>query len=139
MHVLDHFEKEYPEDDRPRKAIAACRRWARTGVFHMADIRKASLSAHAAARKAKAEGHDAACFAARAAGHSVATAHVHTHAFGPSFYALKAVAAADPAHAEADMAREHDWQSRRIPKGLMKIWREWESRRNSPAANAHAS
>src|SRR3989344_70318 len=51
--VLPFFEKAYPNDKRPRKAIEACRTWVRTGIFKMADIRKASLNAHAAARKAK--------------------------------------------------------------------------------------
>ena len=44
--VLAFFEKAYPKDDRPRKAIEACRAWVRTGVFKMAEIRKASLAAH---------------------------------------------------------------------------------------------
>jgi hypothetical protein len=30
----------------------------------------------------------------------------------------KAIAAADPAHAEANVAKELDWQSRRIAKNL---------------------
>jgi hypothetical protein len=34
--VLPFFEKAYPKDDRPRKAIEACRTWVRTGVFKMA-------------------------------------------------------------------------------------------------------
>ncbi|MDO8480576.1 MAG: hypothetical protein Q7S65_02035, partial [Nanoarchaeota archaeon] len=76
--VLPFFEKARPKDDRPRKAIEACRTWARTGVFTMAGIRAASLAAHAAARDAK--GSDLACFAARAAGQAVATAHVPEHA-----------------------------------------------------------
>src|SRR5271170_6005290 len=77
-HVLPRFEKAYPNDHRPRKAIKACRQWIRTGVFKMADIRGASLAAHAAARQAKQNA--AACFAARAAGQAVATAHVPQHA-----------------------------------------------------------
>jgi len=30
-HVLPYFEKECPEDDRPRKAIEEARRWVREG------------------------------------------------------------------------------------------------------------
>ena len=41
--VLPFFEKSYPNDNRPRKAIEVCRTWVRTGVFRMADIRGASL------------------------------------------------------------------------------------------------
>ena len=114
--VLPFFEKAYPQDDRPRKAIQACRTWVQTGVFKMAEIRGASLAAHAAARQAK-ENH-AAAFAARAAGQAVATAHVPQHAFGGAYYALKAIAAADPVHAERNVAKEHNWQARHIPTKL---------------------
>jgi hypothetical protein len=114
--VLPFFEKAYPEDDRPRRAIEACRTWASIGVFHMAEIRGASLAAHAAAREAK--GNDAAHFAARAAGQAVATAHVPQHAFGAAYYALKAVTAADPANAGVTVSRERDWQSQRLPEDL---------------------
>lgn len=114
--VLPFFEKAYPKDDRPRKAIEVCRTWVRTGVFKMADIRGASLAAHAAAREAKEN--NAAFFAARAAGQAVATAHVPQHAFGGAYYALKAIAAADPANAEVKIAKERNWQSRCLPKNL---------------------
>ena len=114
--VLPLFERTYPGDDRPRSAIEACRTWVRTGVFTMAGIRGASLAAHAAARDAK--GNDAACFAARAAGQAVATAHVPQHAYGGAYYALKAVAAADPGNAGVNVAREWEWQAERLPGGL---------------------
>ncbi len=125
--ALPFFEKTRPGDGRPRMAIEACRTWIRTGEFHMAEIRGASLEAHAAAREAK--GDDAACFAARAAGQAVATAHVPEHAFGAAYYALKAVAAADPADARAGISRELGWQSLRLPENLGKRWQEWQSRR----------
>jgi hypothetical protein len=114
--VLPFFEKAYPKDDRPRKAIEACRTWVRTGVFTMVEIRGASLAAHAAARAAKEN--KAAFFAARAAGQAVATAHVRQHAFGGAYYALKAIAAADPAQAEATVAKERNWQVRHSPTKL---------------------
>ena len=125
--VLPFFEKAYMKDDRPRKAIEACRTWVRTGVFKMADIRKASLAAHAAAREAKEN--NAACFAARAAGQAVATAHVPQHAFGAAYYALKVVAAANSANAEVKIAKELNWQSRRLPKNLRQGWQDWRLRR----------
>ncbi|TAJ45634.1 putative immunity protein [Methanofollis fontis] len=109
--VLPHFERAYPGDDRPRSAIETCRRWVRTGVFRMAEIRGSSLAAHAAAREAK--GNDPAVYAARAAGQAVATAHVPQHAYGAAYYALKAVAAAG-----GDAAGERDWQSERLLAGL---------------------
>jgi hypothetical protein len=114
--VLPIFENACPGDDRPRKAIEACRTWVRTGENKMAAIRGASLSAHAAARDAQEN--PPACFAARAAGQAVATAHVPQHAFGAAYYALRAIAAADPAHAEAIVAEELARQIGRAPKSL---------------------
>jgi hypothetical protein len=114
--VLTMFENVCPKDERPRAALAACRAWVRTGVFSMDVIRKASLGAHAAARGVIEN--DAACFAARAAGQAVATAHVTQHAYGGALYALKAIAAAHPASAEAKVAKQLNWQSRRLPEHL---------------------
>lgn len=114
--VLPLFDRVHPTDRRPRDAIDACRRWVDTGVFSMVDIRGASLAAHAAARSAT--GDDPACFAARAAGQAVATAHVPQHAFGGSYYALKALAAANPQDAETAVRDEHEWQMNRLPEVL---------------------
>jgi len=114
--VLPLFEAISPADGRPHRAIEACRAWVETGVFRMVDIRGASLAAHAAARDAE-EG-SAARFAARAAGQAVATAHVPQHAYGAAYYALKAVAAANPANAVAGVAAEREWQAARLPEGL---------------------
>lgn len=107
--VMPFFEENFPEDPRPRNAISALRAWIDTGVFRMADIRRASLASHAAAREA---GEDtAARSAARAAGQAVATAHVKTHSPGAALYAQQAVfRASDPAGTEAAVARERDWQ-----------------------------
>jgi hypothetical protein len=87
--VLPLFESQFPNDDRPRKAIEAARAWAR-GEIRVGEARTAALAAHAAARDAAA--HPAACAAARSAGHAAATAHVVTHARAVSLYADKAVA-----------------------------------------------
>lgn len=90
--VLPLFERERPDDERPRLAIEAIRAWARgKRELGMAEVRKLSLGAHAAARAARS---GAARFAARAAGHAVATWHVPTHALGAPLYAAKARAAA---------------------------------------------
>ncbi len=114
--VLPFFEKAFPNDDRPRKAIDTCRMWVRTGMFKMTVIRGASLSAHAAAREAKEN--EPAFFAARAAGQAVATAHVPQHAFGGAYYALKAIASADSVNAEVNVAKERDWQAGRLLEHL---------------------
>ncbi len=117
--VLTFFEKEFPKDCQPRKAIDECRTFAQTGICKMADIRKASLAAHTSARKAKEE--TAARFAARAAGQAVAAAHVTQHAFGAAYYALKAVLADDPDNAESKVVKERNWQLRKCPKNLRQI------------------
>ena len=109
-HVLPCFEEKHHGDDRPRKAIEACRQWVATGVFRMADIRKASLDAHAAAREAKEEDARA---AAHAAGQAVATAHVPTHALGSALYGIRA-AAAHSGNADDGLIRERDWQLERL-------------------------
>jgi len=91
MTVLRLFEAERPRDTRPRDAIVAIRAWAQgRRQLGMRATRRLSLDAHAAARAARSE---AARFAARAAGHAVATWHVPTHALGAPLYAEKARAA----------------------------------------------
>jgi hypothetical protein len=114
--VLPFFLQAYPDDDRPRIAIETCRAYVRTGVFRMAEIRGASLAAHAAAREAKEN--EAACFSARAAGQAVATAHIPQHALGSAYYALKTVAAAFPTKAGDKIAEEQEWQVQHLPEHL---------------------
>lgn len=93
-HVLYYFEKKYPKDDRPRKAIEAGRAWAR-GEIPVGEARSAALAAHAAARDAK---ESVARAVARSAGHAAGTAHVAGHAVHAANYAAEA------------SANERDWQ-----------------------------
>ena len=86
--ILSNFEEKYPKDNRPRKALHIAQAWSR-GEVSIADVRAASLAAHAAARKAKTEDENDACYVARAAGHVVAIAHVSKHAKGVTFYIAK--------------------------------------------------
>nr|AQS31978.1 hypothetical protein [uncultured archaeon]AQS32273.1 hypothetical protein [uncultured archaeon] len=107
--VLPYFESKYPKDDRPRVAIETGRAWAKTGVFRMAVIRKASLDSHSAARDVKDD--DIARSAARSAGQAVATAHVSTHALAAAVYAATAVRDATlPVNANAAITKEREWQ-----------------------------
>ena len=107
--VLPYFEKKYPKDKRPRKAIEILKDWIRTGEFKMSVIRKASLDSHASAREAGED--NAARSAARAAGQAVATAHVTTHSIGAAIYALQAIhRASKPSDADSAVAKERDWQ-----------------------------
>ena len=115
-HVLPYFEKIYPEDDRPRKAIEAARAWVR-GDLPMVDAREAAFASHAAARDARNE---ASKTAARAAGHAAATAHVADHARHAAAYAVKAVASAEIT-GDNLISMERDWQFGRLPKHLRSI------------------
>jgi hypothetical protein len=112
--VLPFFEAAYPQDKRPRQALEVGKTWIKTGIFKMSDIRGASLAAHAAARNAK--DNEAACFAARAAGQAVATAHVTQHAYGGAYYALKAVIAAY--QDEKKVTKAYNWQKKNLPQHL---------------------
>lgn len=117
--VLPYFTDSIPEDDRPAQALRTLQAWIETGTFRMADIRTASLDAHAAAR---AIGEDTpARSVARAAGQAVATAHAAGHAPASARYAQQAVfRAADEAEAEAAVKRERDWQYAHLLKLLDK-------------------
>lgn len=79
----------------------------------MADVRKVSLDAHAAARNAGE--FTPARSAARAAGQAMATAHAPRHALAAAIYAATAVRDATPSpDAEAATLRERQWQYRHL-------------------------
>lgn len=104
--VLSLFEDAKPGDGRPKAAISAARRWA-SGKLSMADARKASVAAHAAARDA---GSAPAREAARSAAHAAASAHEPTNARHAANAAIKAVIAA-----EGDDVAEEKWQDDNAP------------------------
>ena len=85
--ALPIFEKKYPKDDRPRKAIETTRLWAR-GKATIEEVRSAAYAAYAA--YAAADAADAAAAAADAAADAADAAY--------------AAAAADAAYAAADAA-----------------------------------
>ncbi|NBD08935.1 putative immunity protein [Corallococcus silvisoli] len=119
-HVLPLFERTFPEDHRPRRAIEAARAWER-GELVMGEARAAAFAAHAAARDASA--HAAACAAARAAGHAAATAHVASHAPHAATYAATAAALGlSEAHGAAEATtRERAWQRQQLPEHLQSV------------------
>ena len=113
--VLPYFEQKYPEDFRPRKALETLQTWINTGVFKMAEVRKAALASHTAARETGED--NAARSAARAAGQAVATAHVPTHSMGSAIYALQAVhRATNSTDGDAAVGREREWQYQHLIK-----------------------
>lgn len=110
--VLDKYSK----DNRPRRAIETIRNCVKTDTPKISIIRKISLDAHAAAREMKEN--NSACFAARSADQAVATAHVTQHAFGASWYALKAIKETNP----EKLKEEYNWQLNQLPEHLRKIF-----------------
>lgn len=116
-HVLAFFETQHPDDDRPHRAIAQARAWAR-GEITMTQAREAAYAAHDAARSASG----AAKEAARAAGHAVATAHMADHELGASAYAIRAVRAATPdAQRDAAGRAERAWQRAQLPAAVREL------------------
>ena len=108
--VLKYFEKNFPQDIRPREAIAAARAWAR-GEIKMMAARKCAIASHAAARDAEKNPESEA--AARSAGHAAATAHVGRHAFAASTYALSAIRDASSSsdyEINQQIDKERKWQ-----------------------------
>lgn len=121
--LLPFFEEQYPADDRPRLAIEAGRIWVRTGTFKMADIRKASLDSHTAAREA--EDYSSARSAARAAGQAVAAAHAAGHAIAAAVYAVTAIRdGAEASDADSAVKTEREWQYHHLLDLIEAGWAE---------------
>ena len=111
--VLPYYEEKSPDDKRPRLAIEAARTWVKNGVFKLADIRRAALAAHAAARDV--EPGDAARSAAHGAGQALATIHVAGHAIAAARYAATAVRdGVRPTDAAAAVTIERAWQHQHL-------------------------
>ena len=110
-HVLPLFQRERPDDDRPRHALDLVRAWTR-GEVSMMESRAAAGHVNAAARDLRGAARHAAYAAAQAA----ATAHVAAHELGAAAYAIRAVRAdaAETDGAEAGR-QECAWQRDRLP------------------------
>ncbi len=105
---MHHFEKNYPEDARPREAIEAGRAWVREDIKKI-EARKFAIASHAAARDAEQNPESQA--AARSAGHTAATAHVARHSFAASTYAVSSIRDASTSDNEMVLIdEEHQWQ-----------------------------
>ena len=103
-HVLPLFEADYPDDDRPRKAIEAARAYAR-GQITIEQLEAAWASARAAARAvARASAGAAAWAAARAAAGDAARASARAAASDAAWAAAS----------DAAWAAERAWQQQRI-------------------------
>jgi len=118
-HVLPIYEKELPDDGRPRAAIEAARAWA------ACPCEEHRLAAYAAARAADAAAADAyAADAAYSAADAVAADAAAAYAaYYAAYYASAAYSAADAAADaaaayaaaySADAAAEREWQLDRV-------------------------
>jgi hypothetical protein len=117
QHVLHHFERARPDDDRPRRAIALGRAWAR-GEIPWAEARTAAGHANAAARDLRG----AARHAAYAAGQAAAVGHVAAHELGAAAYAIRAVQAATPEDERKAAGRlECQWQRAQLPAEIREV------------------
>jgi len=90
--VLPLFEREAPDDDRPRDGIARTRAFARGELDAAGQIRLRFVANRAAGSATS----PAARAAAWSAGQASGVAHMGAHALGAAAYAAKAVAAAGP-------------------------------------------
>jgi len=116
-HVLHHFERARPHDDRPRRAIDLGRAWAR-GEISWAEARTAAGHANAAARDLRG----AARHAAYAAGQAAAVGHVAAHELGAAAYAIRAARAAAPeGEGEAAGRLECQWQRDQLPREIREL------------------
>jgi hypothetical protein len=116
-HVLQHFERARPNDDRPRRAIELARAWARA-EFPWADARTAAGHANAAARDLTGAARHAAYAAAQAA----AVGHVAAHELGAAAYAVRAARAAAPqGRSEEAGRRECRWQREQLPDQIREL------------------
>src|SRR5581483_4694052 len=104
--VLEIFEGEVPNDERPRALIGRARAFARGEVDIAEAIRHRFAGGVDAADVVK---RPAAAAAARSAGQAVAVAHMGAHALGAAAYAARAVGLAHPERPEA-VDDEIRWQ-----------------------------
>ena len=93
-------------DYRVINSIVIAKQWADEKVSTGEAI-KAARAAHSAARE---QSNLVKVAMARAAGHTVATAHMADHALGGALYALKAVSLSG-----GDVKAERDWQNDLLP------------------------
>lgn len=103
--VLDLFESEAPDDDRPRDAIFRARAFARGDLTAADEIRRRFVGG----RAAHAVSSPAAVAAARSAAQAAGVAHMGAHALGAAAYAAKAAGLRSSVRSDA-VDEEIRWQ-----------------------------
>ena len=124
-HVLHYFEREYPEDDRPKKAIELAKAWANQEIT-VTDSKVGAWEANNAARGKSGP----AKYAALAAGQAAAVAHVAAHELGAAAYAIRAIIEANPNEVKNGI-NECIWQRNQLPESIKLLVIEDEENRNS--------
>lgn len=109
-HVLPMLDEAL--DERLKNALFIAKEWAK-GKVKTGDAMKASLAAHASARKYS---NPIAIAIARAIGHAVATAHMADHSLGGALYALKAIK-----FANKSVDAERKWQNKQLPAEIREL------------------
>ena len=105
--LLEGYEREHPDDDRLRLAVAGARSFAR-GEATVGQMRKFAFACHAAAREA---GSAEAVAVARACGQAASVAHMAGHSREIPRYTAKAL----QGHR---LSTELDWQKNHIPESF---------------------
>jgi len=121
-HVLGIYERVYPKDDRPRKAIQTARDFANGLIDRDAIVNAANAYAYADARAAYAAAAYAAYAAAHAAYAAYAAAHAAYAAAHAAYAAAPAAAAYAAAHAAAAYAAAHAAYDRVFATAAEKEW-----------------
>ena len=125
-HVLALFERERPDDLRPRQAIEHIRAWVR-GEAKMMETRASGGHAMGAARPLEGPARNA----AYAAGQAACVAHVAEHDLGAAAYAIKSVRCAAPDDEQDEAGRrECRWQREHLPAAVRGLVLEDQQRRN---------
>jgi len=88
--ILPIYEKEYPGDERPKRALDAAKEWLAGKVKFPYVKNIINNECHAAAREA--ENTPAALAAARTCGQAAAIIHTPTHSLGLALYGALAIA-----------------------------------------------
>lgn len=124
-HVLGYFERDQPDDLRPRDAIAAAHAWSRR---EMPMMQARAVGGHAMGAARALTG--AARFAAYSAGQAACVGHVAEHDLGAAAYAIKAAMSAQPDNPEARTV-ERDWQRAQLPERVRQLVLDNQLQRNS--------
>ena len=115
--VLQLFEAERPDDQRPRDAIARTRAYARGELDTAEEIRR-RFGGGSSAKDVKSP---AAAAAARAAGQASAVCHMGAHALGAAAYAARAASLAEPNGERDEIAWQMGHMSAAVRTALLAL------------------